>query len=105
MHFEKSLPSMSAAVIKCWVCYKFTAPTLKAVVRHIGRVHSCDPNFQICCSIEVCTRTYTKFSSLRSHLYRKHSKSLGQIPAVADQSEFSELNGLDSSDDAISDAV
>ena len=58
--------------IDCWICHKFSARSLKSTIRHIGNVHSRDPNFLVNCGIGGCTQNYTNFTSFRSHVYRKH---------------------------------
>lgn len=63
---------MSSSRHSCWICYNFAAPTLKAVIRHIGAVHGYDPNFFLCCGINGCPRTYNNFHSFRQHFRRKH---------------------------------
>ena len=83
-------------LIECWACYDFAAPTFKAVVRHIGAVHSLDPNFCITCGVESCTRIYTNFSSFRSHLYRKHRKYLEPMHRVTSDPQDEGMESHDS---------
>lgn len=63
---------MSSSRHSCWICHNFAAPTLKAVIRHIGAVHGYDPNFFICYGINGCPPTYNNFHSFRQHFRRKH---------------------------------
>ena len=56
----------------CSMCSHFAAPTLKAVIRHIGAVHSHDAFFHVYCGIEGCPRTYKSFHSYKKHMYSKH---------------------------------
>ena len=56
----------------CSMCSHFAAPTLKAVIRHIGAVHSHDAFFHVYCGIEGCPRTYKSFHSYKKHMYLKH---------------------------------
>lgn len=62
-------------VVECWICHSFAAPSLKAIIRHIGSVHSNDPNFNVCCGIQGCSRRYKNYHSFRRHFYRKHHNS------------------------------
>ena len=41
-------------------------------MRHIGYVHAHDPNFNVVCGIEGCSRSYGNFLSYKRHLYREH---------------------------------
>ena len=54
-------------------------PTLKHVIRHIGAFHAQDADFNICCGISGCPRTYQKFHSYRQHIYRCHREILDGI--------------------------
>lgn len=63
----------------CPLCSWFGAPTMKAIVRHIGAVHAQDAGFHVCCGIAGCPRTYSKFHSYRQHLYRHHREALDGI--------------------------
>lgn len=62
----------------CPFCTSFASRNLKGVVRHIGRVHSCDAGFHIQCGIDGCHRTYTKFVSYKKHVYKVHIKPSSQ---------------------------
>lgn len=73
--------------VKCWLCASFAAPTLKAVIRHIGVVHARDPNFHVKCGIQGCIRTYKNYSSFKKHVYRHHRDQLD--PVHPDSSETS----------------
>ena len=54
------------------MCHFFAAPTLKAVVRHVGAVHGHDAVFRVCCGVQGCPRTYCNFHSYKKHMYMKH---------------------------------
>lgn len=60
----------------CSICNLFGADTYSAVLRHIGLIHRYDPGFSICCGIDYCPQTYSKYESFRSHVYRKHRSAL-----------------------------
>ena len=62
----------------CPLCGQFARTSYQGVLRHIGEVHSFNPNFHITCSLgpEKCPETYTKYESFRSHIYRKHREEL-----------------------------
>ena len=61
----------------CPLCESFAAPSMKGVVRHIGLVHSHEFGFRVTCGVGGCTRSYTKFSSYKKHMYVKHRDTLG----------------------------
>ena len=61
----------------CPLCESFAAPSMKGVVRHIGLVHSHEFGFRVTCGVGGCTRSYTKFSSYKKHMYIKHRDTLG----------------------------
>ena len=50
---------------------------MKGDVRHIGLVHSHEFAFRVTCGVGGCTRTYTRFSSYKKHMYVKHRDVLG----------------------------
>ena len=54
----------------------FAAESFLPVLRHIGSCHSFNPGFAITCEIGGCQATYRKFSSYKSHVYRKHRASI-----------------------------
>ena len=56
----------------CSVCHNFGAPSFDSVLRHIGSVHSCEPNLHLTCGIEGCPRTYTSYRCFRKHLFKSH---------------------------------
>ena len=55
-------------------------PSWKLYLRHSFKAHSCDPNFSFKCTIDGCSRTFTKYSSFRAHLSRKHPNSPDPAP-------------------------
>ena len=63
-------------VVLCWLCFKVAAATLKGILKHIGTIHSCEPNFSITCGVHSCPRRYSNFFSFKKHLYRKHRAEL-----------------------------
>ena len=56
----------------CSVCLNFAAPNFESVLRHIGSVHSCEPNLHLTCGIKGCPRTYTSYRCFRKHLFKSH---------------------------------
>ena len=60
----------------CTICYKFAAPNFRCVLRHIGSVHSFEPNFYITCGIDECPRTYSSYRSFRKHMLKSHMNTL-----------------------------
>ncbi len=93
--------------IACWICHKFAAANLLAVLRHIGAVHSRDSCFYTVCGIEGCPRTYRNFFSFKKHVYRHHRESLrnlgappapsqgGSSPDIGDADLDADLDDLD----------
>ena len=78
----------------CPLCESFAAPHMKGVVRHIGLVHSHEFAFRVTCGVGGCTRTYTRFSSYKKHMYVKHRDVLGvstreQSPDLTDSNLIS----------------
>ena len=63
---------------KCQICEEFARDTYPPVLRHIGEVHSFEPNFHVVCGLildstqAVCSATYSNHGSFRSHVYSKH---------------------------------
>ena len=64
------------AQLQCSLCSSFASPTFQGVLRHIGTEHAFDSNFHLQCGLDGCPRTFHKYSSWRSHLYRKHHKHM-----------------------------
>lgn len=60
---------------RCSICPFFAADTFTSVIRHIGSVHAFEPGFSVTCGIDGCQATYKKFSSYKTHFYRKHRRS------------------------------
>ena len=56
----------------CSHCHQFSALKMSSVLRHIGRVHSHDPDFRMVCGINDCPRTFRGYYSFRKHLHRSH---------------------------------
>lgn len=56
----------------CCICFHYSAPSFRSVLRHIGSVHSWDPNLHITCGIQGCPRIYTSYRSYRKHITKKH---------------------------------
>lgn len=55
----------------CPLC-TFEAPNVTIFLRHLRTVHSSDPHFIVTCGLDGCTTTSKSFSSLYSHIYRRH---------------------------------
>ena len=87
----------------CPLCRSFASKNLKGIVRHIGRVHSHDANFHICCGLDGCHRTYKKFVSYKKHMYQRHFKSghLGVQLAYNDDDDDDNNNYDDYEDNEI----
>lgn len=64
----------------CSICHQFASPTFGGVFRHVGSVHAFEYNFNVRCGISGCEATFKKFSSWRSHIYRKHRQELDDQP-------------------------
>ena len=90
---------MSSLVFTCWVCYKFAAASLKALIRHICAVHSSDQNFQVTCSNNECPRTYKRFHSFRRHFYRDHHNSSVEVSQTIETNAESLVNVDDNASD------
>ena len=81
--------------VLCWLCFRFTSPTLKGVIRHIGCIHAHEANFFTYCGVNSCSRSYTNFYSFKKHLYRHHRCELDsayQVNISVNLSEYTEDN-------------
>ena len=88
----------------CPVCYRFSAPTFRSVLTHIGSVHSWEPNFSLTCGIEGCPRIYTSYRSYRKHLLLKHAEFMnGPLDDHADSANY--LDSADYFDEAQDDTT
>ena len=79
---------------QCPFCPSFLTPTLKSWLGHIRLVHQSDP--RIPCCIDQCKETFCKYSSLKSHMYRRHRD---HIDGDVKQKEPESLNGTPTVDD------
>lgn len=70
-----SRPSDSA--LECPYCIQdtFVAPSEVLLFSHIRLVHSLDPNFNIQCSLEGCSRTFNHFRTYQNHLLTHRTAS------------------------------
>lgn len=60
----------------CPYCGEFTGQKFDRYLRHIKFVHSNEPNFRMSCT--YCGQGFTRFSSFKSHLDRKHKQQCAQ---------------------------
>lgn len=87
---------------ECPLCSHFATPTLKAVVRHVGAVHSHDPAFHVRCGVEDCPRTYRNYLTYKKHMYTKHRSVLNlSVMETARETDTSST----SADEVITDDV
>lgn len=61
--------------------------SMASVLRHIGSVHSFEPNFHVSCGINDCPRTYENYHSFRKHLNRHHPECLKPSSSSTGSSE------------------
>ena len=78
----------------CPICRMFASSTYGRVLRHIGEVHSFSPGFRIDCGLgpNKCPATYTKYSSFRSHVYKKHREELHHSDSGPEQVGITNAN-------------
>ena len=58
-------------MVVCSLCASHF-PSLSFLLTHIRLVHADQPNFQIQCNMQGCSRTFRKFTVYRNHLYQFH---------------------------------
>ena len=68
------MASSSLAYI-CPLCDS-TQSLLSEWLSHLGAAHSSDPSFLVTCGIDGCKCVYSKFSALKTHVYRHHKARL-----------------------------
>ena len=73
----------------CVICNHFCATSMTRVFKHIGLVHSHEPNFHLSCGIQGCPRTYQNYYSFRKHSQRRHQDCLVSKPFSNPSLEFS----------------
>lgn len=73
----------SAGVIVCESCC-FRCTTYRHWLRHTFEAHSMEPTFQVHCGINGCPSSFQRYSSMLSHISRKHEvdKDLCYNPSV-----------------------
>ena len=68
-----------AVSVHCCPICDFTTSTLAQWFSHLRAAHSSDPSFHVTCGIDGCQRTYVKFSSLNTHVYRHHRERMCEV--------------------------
>lgn len=66
----------SSSSFHCPLCSGVFLPSYRAWLSHLRHVHAHDPNFHITCGVDSCPSTFRKFTTLYSHVYRKHKQLL-----------------------------
>lgn len=80
---------------RCPFCVQdFIAPSSVLLFNHIRLVHSLDPNFNIQCSLEGCSRTFHNLRTYQNHLLKHRTTNSGHS---ADQEQEQDLDS-DSND-------
>ena len=74
----------------CSLCHSFASPNFEAVLRHIGSIHSFEPNFRITCGVDGCPRTYTSYRSYRKHILKKHGSWIKESDSGCHREEENE---------------
>jgi hypothetical protein len=69
------------------------------MLRHINYVHSFHVEFAVTCEFDDCQSTFGKFSSYKSHLYRKHCHILAVATMGNDANHSEEFTPADVVDD------
>ena len=68
--------AMAAVLVHCCPICDSTTSTLAEWFSHLRSSHSRDPSFRVTCGIDGCNNTYSKFSSLNTHVYRHHKQRM-----------------------------
>ena len=79
-------------VYRCNLCAYFIGSTLCSLLNHLGRIQKYDAGFHALCGVDGCSRTYTNYSSLRNHVYRKHGDLLRNIHPVDHNNDYEPLD-------------
>ena len=78
---------------QCPFCPVYCTPTLKSWLGHIRLVHQSDP--RVPCCIDQCKETFCKYSSLKSHMYRRHRDYInGDVKQKGSEEISTTNNGL-----------
>ena len=64
--------SASKLLYHCPLCQDFQATEFSLLLPHIRLVHSTRPGFTIPCTIDNCTRVFTKMKTFTNHIYGDH---------------------------------
>lgn len=62
--------------MNCTLC-SISLPSLRAYISHLRLVHKKDPNFNVACIADGCSRVFSSFGGFGSHVYRHHRDKLG----------------------------
>lgn len=67
----------SSSSFPCSLCSSpFYLPTYRLWLGHLRHVHAHDSDFYVVCGVDSCPSTFRKFTTLYSHVYRKHRQML-----------------------------
>lgn len=87
----------STSFVKCKMC-SFKSPMYETIVAHTVRRHRFDPSFIATCSFDGCGASYSKWSSYKSHVRRKHGLYRELLDVTPAEPEPAELHTDDASD-------
>lgn len=62
---------------RCHMC-NFTSINSADIVRHAVKKHRNDPSFNVACNIAGCGATYRVWTSLKTHMHRKHQMPIAE---------------------------
>ena len=74
------------------------------ILKHYSSEHESYPNFSITCGIDSCVNSYSKITSLRKHILRKHKQSssvLSECTTKIETVESTSVFCVSDSDDSI----
>lgn len=74
---RSAMESKTISQKMCPMC-SFEGPSVPNILSHLRVVHSHDAHFYVICGLGGCAATCKSFSSLYSHIYRKHSELISK---------------------------
>ena len=80
----------------CPLC-NFKAATVSTILSHLRAFHYSDPRFLVSCGLSGCTTTLKSFSSLYSHIYRRHPSFIKKRAVVSEGASESSSEGVSDS--------
>lgn len=87
MHEKAMAEGNAALVYECPLCHTFCTSDYRLWLSHLGQVHRNEPSFRVMYGYRGCAETKKSYSSLYSHVYRKHPELVRKRSRVSTEED------------------